>query len=216
MSRVVSSFAGPVVAAVAGYAVGLFPTAELVARRHAADLHQLGSGNPGAANAAAELGAKAGLEVMAGDIAKGVLAGRIGSAVAGDIGIHVAATAAVVGHCYPATKPGRGGKGVATSVGQVLVAFPVYFPIDAAVAIGTAAIPSLKERAFVATATASVVWVASAMLWHREGWTNAWGPPVTRATTLSALVSSLVIAERFKAAERRPDELPTSEQGAQE
>ncbi len=189
-------------AAVVGYVCGLFPTADLVARRHGVDLRESGTGNPGAANAAGQLGATAGLEVMAGDIAKAVVAGRVGGLVAGDLGIHLGSTGAVIGHCHPVTHPGKGGKGVAASVGQVLVSFPVYFPIDAAVAVATAAMPVWKQRAFAATATASAVWVGASALWWRRGWRNGWGPEPTAALPIAAAVSSVVIAERFVAAER--------------
>ena len=189
-------------AALGGYACGLFPTADLVARRHGVDLREAGTGNPGAANAAGQLGATAGLEVMAGDIAKAVVAGRVGRVAAGDLGVHVGATAAVIGHCHPVTHPGRGGKGVAASVGQVLVSFPVYFPIDAAVAVATAALPVWRQRAFAATVAASTVWVGASTLWWRRGWNNAWGPEPSAALPIAAAVSSAVIAERFVAAER--------------
>ena len=92
---------------------------------------------------------------------------------------------------------------MATSVGQVLVSFPVYFPIDTAVAVATAALPVWKQRAFAATLTASAVWVGSSALWWRRGWTNAWGPRPSAALPAAAVVSSAVIAERFLAGERR-------------
>lgn len=201
-------------AATLGYGAGLVPTADVVARRHAADLRNLGSGNPGAANAAAQLGARAGLQVLAGDIAKGFVAGRLGGAVAGDAGVHIGSTAAVVAHCYPVTRPGRGGKGVATSVGQVLVGFPVYFPIDAAVAIATAALPFWKARAFAATATASVVWIAATGVWVARDLPNAWGPKPSRPLIVGAVVSSAVIAERFIAAERKHRSPGSPDEGA--
>lgn len=65
------------------------------------DLRTSGSGNPGGANAAKVLGKRWGYSVMAADIAKGAVASAAGRRVAGDVGAHVAATAAVAGHCYP-------------------------------------------------------------------------------------------------------------------
>lgn len=190
------------VAAVIGYVVGTFPTADLVAHRAAGgavDLRSTGSGNPGTANVAGVLGPRAGAVVLAGDVGKGALACAVGASVAGGVGAHVAGTAAVVGHCYPVWTGFRGGKGVATSVGQCLATFPAYFPIDLAVAAATAAVPRWKQRAFAATLVASGCWVAGGCWWWRRGWPNLWGPRPTAALPLAALLSSIVIARRFTA-----------------
>lgn len=182
----------------AGYLLGTLPTADLVTRwAGGPDLRDAGSGNPGAANAANVLGPAFGLVVLAGDIAKGAAAGRLGAAIAGPAGAQVAATSAVVGHCYPAWSGFRGGKGVATSVGQVLSTFPAYFPFDLGVALATSALPGWKQRAFAATSVASVTWVAGSTLWWRRQLWNGWGPTPTAALPLGSAVSSAVIAYRF-------------------
>lgn len=187
-------------AVAAGYLIGTFPTADLVARRASGgtiDLRASGTGNPGGANAVKVLGKKAGAVVIAGDIAKGAAASMVGGVVAGPLGAHVAGTASVVGHCYPVWNGFRGGKGVAASVGQCLVTFPAYFPIDAAVAVVTAAIPRWKQRAFSATVASSVCWVLGGLVWWRRKLPNGWGPKPTAALPLAAAVSSAVIIHRF-------------------
>lgn len=183
-----------------GYLVGTFPTADLVARRSPGgpvDLRRVGSGNPGGANALKVLGPRAGYTVMAGDIAKGAIAGAGGRILAGALGAHTAGTASVVGHCFPIWTGFRGGKGVGTSVGQCLATFPAYFPIDLGVAAATAAVPQLKQRAFTATAVASAFWVAGGLWWWRRRLGNLWGPPPGPGLPISAAVSSAVILNRF-------------------
>jgi acyl phosphate:glycerol-3-phosphate acyltransferase len=190
-------------AAALGYLVGTFPTADLVARRASnggVDLRTVGSGNPGGMNALNVLGASAGVTVMAGDIAKGALASGIGRAVAGSTGAHVAGTAAVIGHCLPVWNGGKGGKGVATTVGQCLATFPAYFPIDLAVAVSTVATPRLKRRAFTATMIASACWVLGGIVWWRKGWRNLWGPRPDAALPIASAVSSLMVAYKFLSA----------------
>lgn len=194
----------------AGYLLGTFPTATLVARRATGgdiDLREAGSGNPGSANAMKVLGAKAGAAVLVGDVGKGAVASIVGGALAGPVGAHVAGTAAVVGHCHPVWNRFDGGKGVAAGVGQCLVTFPAYFPIDAAVAVATAASPSWKQRAFAATVVSSACWVAGAAVWWRRGWPNLWGPPATSALPLATLASSAVILKRFVVMRHRAAEL---------
>ncbi len=199
-------------AAAIGYLLGTFPTADLVARRAskgAVDLRASGSGNPGTANALNVLGKRAGAQVLAGDIAKGAAACAVGALVAGPVGAHVAGTSSVVGHCYPVWTGFRGGKGVATSVGQCLATFPVYFPIDAAVAIVTVATPRWKQRAFAATVVSSVCWVIGGAVWWARGMRNLWGPKPTLALPIASAVSSAIIIRRF--IESQPQNPPTTE-----
>jgi acyl phosphate:glycerol-3-phosphate acyltransferase len=94
----------------------------------------------------------------------------------------------------------RGGKGVATSVGQCLATFPAYFPIDAGIALATVSSRRWKQRAFAATMVSSACWVIGALVWWRRGWPNLWGPRPTAALPIAAATSSLVIAQRFLAA----------------
>jgi len=191
-------------AAAIGYACGLIPSADIVTRLTArgADIHSQGTGNPGALNVANTLGAPAGTIVMVSDIAKGFVAGRLGRHIAGPAGANAAATAAVVGHCFPVTNGFRGGKGVAASVGQVLATFPPYFPLDLAVAAAAAANPRWKQRTFAANSVASAVWVGASLVWWRRRWPNGWGPAPTASLPVGAAVSSAVIAWRFVDAQR--------------
>ncbi|MFP5322369.1 MAG: glycerol-3-phosphate acyltransferase [Acidimicrobiia bacterium] len=192
-------------AAALGYVAGLLPSADLAARAASGgqvDLRVAGTGNPGGANAAVVLGRRWGYAVMAGDIAKGFVASRAGRRLAGDVGQHVGAVAAVVGHCYPVTNGFRGGKGVAASVGQCLATLPAYVPIDLGVAALTAASPRWRQRAFAATVAASVTWVAAATVWWRADLPNAWGGRPTAGHPLAAAASSAVIAQRFLAGSR--------------
>lgn len=189
------------VAATTGYVIGLLPSAALAARLASngeVDLRAAGTGNPGGANAAAVLGRRWGYAVMAADIAKGAVACRIGRRLGGDTGQHVAGVAAVVGHCYPVTHRFRGGKGVATSVGQCLATMPAYLPIDLGVATAVAAGP-WRHRAFPATMAASATWVAAGLIWWRRQLPNAWGGRPTIGHPAAAMASTAVIATRFLA-----------------
>ncbi len=190
-------------AAAVGYLLGTFPTADIVARRASKgiiDLRTSGSGNPGSANAMNVLGKRAGAQVLAGDVAKGAAACAAGAIIAGPVGAHLAGTSSVVGHCYPVWTGFRGGKGVATSVGQCLATFPAYFPIDIAVAVVTVANPRWKQRAFAATVASSACWVVGGVVWWARGLRNLWGPKPSLALPLASAISSAVIIRRFLAA----------------
>jgi glycerol-3-phosphate acyltransferase PlsY len=102
--------------------LGTFPSAVLVARAHGRDITAEGSGNPGASNVSRLLGWKAGLLVLALDFAKGAIAAGVGMAVAGRGAAFALGVAAVLGHTLPIYR--KGGKGVATAGGALVVLYP--------------------------------------------------------------------------------------------
>ena len=182
-----------------GYVLGNLPSSA-VAERLAGGGYTVaaeGTGNPGAMNTAHVLGKQWGAAVTVADIAKAAIAARIGRCLAGADGANAAATAAVIGHCHPIGR--RGGKGVAASIGQVIGTVPAYLPLDAATAAVTTKLPWFRHRTRAATAAGSVVWVATTTLWWRRGWPNPGGAEPSAALPLGAFVSSVVIAERFRA-----------------
>jgi len=122
--------------AVAGYAIGSFPTADLVSGRRRVDLRAVGDRNPGWWNARQALGNRAARPVLVGDIAKGMLAASVGRRVAR----HdqwwppvLGGGAAMVGHAWPVFAGFRGGRAVATFGGVA----GVLSPRSAALAVAT-------------------------------------------------------------------------------
>jgi glycerol-3-phosphate acyltransferase PlsY len=102
--------------------LGTFPSALLVARAHGVDITAVGSGNPGASNVSRLLGWKAGLVVLLLDFAKGALAAGVGMAVDGRGAAFALGVAAVIGHTLPLYR--KGGKGVATAGGALVILYP--------------------------------------------------------------------------------------------
>jgi len=188
-------------AASVGYAFGTIPFADVVARRASdgrIDLREFGSRNPGAMNAMRTFGPATGIAVALADAGKGVAACAIGKALASDAGAHCGGVSAVVGHCYP---PGRrGGKGVATSAGQLVATFPAFAPFEAVVGIGTGALARPGRpgrRALATTIVACVAWVGGSVVWWRRGLPNGWGVEPTGALPLASAASSAVVMARF-------------------
>lgn len=104
------------------------------------DVRQHGSGNPGATNAWRVLGWKAGVPVLALDAAKGAAAaGLIPLLPMGVVPVDGATLpvlcgiAAVLGHVFPIYLRFKGGKGVATAAGMLLVIAPAPAGIAASV-----------------------------------------------------------------------------------
>jgi len=199
-------------AAAAGYLVGTAPAAAIVARLKTGgslDLRSAGSGNPGGLNALRLLGRRAGAAVVVADVGKGIAASVVGRRLAGDDGAHLAGVAAVAGHCYPLWTGFRGGKGVSTSFGQCLYTFPIFAPVDAAVAVAVARAPGLRRPALASVAASSTAWLLASILWWRRGGPNLWGPRPTAALPLANAATVAIIASRAarRAQRERPDEL---------
>lgn len=115
------------IAAVSSYLVGSFPTAYVIGKwfRHI-DLSRNGTGNIGAMNAYAVTGSKIiGISVVMIDLAKGfsmtVLFDRYFGLVLG----LTAALFVVIGHNYSVFMRFKGGRGLASSAGALLVVQPI-------------------------------------------------------------------------------------------
>jgi glycerol-3-phosphate acyltransferase PlsY len=129
------------IAAVAGYLLGSLPFGYLVARARGVDIFKAGSGNPGATNVKRVLGSKAGNAVYVLDALKG--AGAAGWPLVWCLAVRPAdypggndfyaasilgvagLVAAVLGHWFSCFTRLKGGKGVATASGGLLVLMPL-------------------------------------------------------------------------------------------
>jgi glycerol-3-phosphate acyltransferase PlsY len=149
------------------YLLGTFPSATLVARRRGVDITAEGSGNPGASNTFRLLGWKAGAFVFALDLLKGVLAALAGLAVDGHRGAYILGVAAILGHVLPATRRFKGGRGVATGAGVMLVIFPALTLAMSALGVVLA---RLTHKASIASITVAVIFpIAVALAGHEAG-----------------------------------------------
>jgi glycerol-3-phosphate acyltransferase PlsY len=188
------------VAALIGYLVGTFPSADVAARlatRGRVDLRTAGSGNPGGLNAMKEIGTGWGVAVIVADMAKGAIAGGLGALVGGGAGAYAAATASMAGHIFPVWTRFHGGKGVATSAGACLAVFPAFFPIDAAVAAVGAVRTRNPERTIWAN---GVAWIGSAVVWTVADLPNLWGPEPGVGLVAFSVIGSAMIIYKFRVA----------------
>ncbi|SDZ02998.1 glycerol-3-phosphate acyltransferase PlsY [Lysobacter sp. yr284] len=116
----------------AAYALGSVSGSLVLGKLRGVDIRTQGSGNAGGTNALRTQGARFALGVVAIDIGKGALAAWLALRYApvGTVTAHgyLAAFAAVLGHVWPLWHGFRGGKGVATLVGGLLVLWPFVVP----------------------------------------------------------------------------------------
>jgi glycerol-3-phosphate acyltransferase PlsY len=110
----------------ATFVLGSIPTGVLVARSKGIDLRKVGSGNIGATNVGRALGKKWAAFVLVMDAAKGALPVLALTHAFADPWLAAGGgVAAVLGQVFSIFLRGRGGKGVATSLGAGLALAPL-------------------------------------------------------------------------------------------
>lgn len=104
------------------YGIGSFSSAYFMGKTFMKiDIRKHGSGNAGATNAIRVMGKKLGIITFILDVFKGILAVLISRAILGDSGGYIGGIFAVIGHNWPVLIGFKGGKGVATSLGVILL-----------------------------------------------------------------------------------------------
>lgn len=169
---------------VGSYLLGSIPFGVLLARSRGVDIRSVGSKNIGATNVARNLGKKLGLVVLVLDALKGALAivgarYLIEAGLADPFALTAAGVAAALGHCFPVWLRFRGGKGVATALGIMLVVAPTQAGLAVALFAGL----------YVGFRMASIGSLAAAAGFPLALW--AWGfpaPELALAVALAAII----------------------------
>lgn len=133
-------FAALGISALVGYLLGSVNFAVLVAKRNGIDILKEGSGNPGATNVKRVLGKGPGNLVFALDALKGAAGTYLPFLLADAVStgaprfeVLVAGLAGtLLGHCFSCFLGFKGGKGVASTIGGLLVLLPIPIVIGAA------------------------------------------------------------------------------------
>ena len=125
-----------VLAAVVAYLLGSISSAVIVSRIYAHDdVRKYGSKNAGMTNVLRTYGKLPALFTLLGDFFKGVLAVVAGRLIFSVMGVtafdagYLAGFFALLGHLYPIYFGFKGGKGILTSLGIILVVNPLVFAI---------------------------------------------------------------------------------------
>ena len=116
------------------YLIGAVPIGLVVGLALGTDPRKVGSGNIGATNVLRALGPGVGVAVFIADVLKGVAAVALCAALGIEgILLSMAALFVALGHCFSVFIGFKGGKGVATSLGAVLMLSPIAAGIAFAV-----------------------------------------------------------------------------------
>jgi len=108
------------------FVVGSVPFGLVFTMGSGVDIRKIGSGNTGATNVLRAVGKRAAFLTLMGDMIKGVAAVALARALGlGSVVEGAAGLFAVLGHDFSIFLRFRGGKGVATSLGMVLIYIPL-------------------------------------------------------------------------------------------
>ncbi|WP_051062885.1 glycerol-3-phosphate 1-O-acyltransferase PlsY [Ilumatobacter nonamiensis] len=157
----------PAVLIVVAYLLGTFPSATLIARANGIDIDTFGSGNPGASNVTRALGWRKGIWVYVLDALKGAIATGLALGLDGRPLAYWCGAAAIVGHMFPVFRRFRGGKGVATGSGVLVVLQPVIAPFALA---GWWLTTKATGKAAIGSAVAVVLVPIGMVLLGRPAW----------------------------------------------
>ncbi len=181
---------------IAAYLVGSIPFGLLVARLvKGVDIRQVGSGNIGATNVARSIGKPWGMAVLILDALKGLLPTLLFPAItlgSSDPNLkHVqvfCGLAAILGHMFPCWLRFRGGKGVATALGVVVVLVP----------IGSLTAAGVFVLSFAIWRIVSLSSIFAALSFAAFGMWNLWPTPFSTKTwslaAFSLAIPLLIIA----------------------
>ena len=115
-----------IVLLIIGYLIGLIQNGYYFSKSRGVDITHKGSGNVGATNVLRSIGVKSGVLVFALDMLKGLVPCLIVKLVfrstgLADIYILYTGFGVLLGHCFPAQLKFKGGKGISSAFGMILV-----------------------------------------------------------------------------------------------
>ena len=118
-----------IIVAIIAYAIGSISFSVIISKKMAGfDVREKGSGNAGTTNVLRAVGLKAAIITLICDILKGIIAvliafwiGNISQTADKALLIQIAGILVVVGHTFPIFFEFRGGKGIATALGVLLI-----------------------------------------------------------------------------------------------
>ena len=114
---------------VSAYLLGSINFAIVLSKLRGDDIRKHGSQNAGTTNMLRTYGKRAAIVTLIGDFLKGTVASLIGAVLFGVYGKYLAALFCVLGHVFPVYYKFKGGKGIATAAGTILVCKPIVLLI---------------------------------------------------------------------------------------
>ena len=171
--------------ALGSYLVGCISLSIILSKNiFGGDVRGMGSGNAGATNMARAFGLSAGVLTLLADALKAAIVMIIGNLLFGDLGLAIAGTCAIIGHCYPVFYGFKGGKGV--SVG-VAIAFGIDWKVGLFVVVCFAVVAVLTKRVSPSSIAGAVGIVVASLIFK-----------VSTPELVMAIIGAVLVIYRHK------------------
>lgn len=187
------------VAVAVGYLFGIIQTGYIYGKINGVDIRKQGSGNTGATNSLRTFGLKGGLFTFLGDLLKTVLAILVvellfGNAFAGDVCVLklYAGLGVILGHNFPFYLNFKGGKGIACSLGVVLMVYPMAAPISLTVFLLTVVI---SKYVSLGSILAIILVAIQVIVFNANGLLNLDANAVIEVNILTVFLTGLAIIQ---------------------
>lgn len=183
-----------------GFGLGSIPSAHLLALVAGHNLRAEGTGNPGTANALAVGGKGLAGAILLMDIAKGIGAVQLGSALADSTGGVAGGLAAIIGQILNPWFRFRGGKGLGVTGGVTIAAWPLGLVVAAPFMAGSARLMGSAAKGAV---LGLAFYAATAVAWVSLDLPVAWGVETGGALIVLGVGVLLITGPKFVAELRR-------------
>lgn len=181
-----------------GYACGHFLTGFFYGKTQHVDLRKVGSGNVGTTNTYRNLGPKAGILTLLGDVFKVVLSVLIvwllyrnSAGVNVKVLEYYAALGTILGHNFPIFMKFHGGKGIACTGGLMVAVCPICVPICLAIFLITVLTVKYVSLGSILVCISFFIQI---LVFGRNGMLGLSGTDLTEVYILAAVVMVLGIA----------------------
>ncbi len=186
-----------IISTLIGYACGHFLTGFFYGKTQHVDLRKVGSGNVGTTNTYRNLGYKAGILTLLGDVGKVALAVfivwllyRNDASVNIKVLEYYAALGTILGHNFPIFMKFRGGKGIACTGGLMIAVCPICVPICLSVFLIVLAITRYVSLGSILVC---ITFFIQILVYGQLGWLGVSGTDRTEVYILAAIVMALGI-----------------------
>ncbi len=189
-----------IISCAVGYLCGNLLSGYFIGKRQNVDLRKEGSGNVGSTNTLRVLGVKAAVITLILDISKAIIAvgivyllfHRILSAASVQACMLLAGFFAVLGHDYPFYMGFKGGKGVATTGGMIIILFPQTLPVLVPVLI---LIVWITKYVSLASCTCAVLFFVQVVIFGRLGWLSFKPEVLPLVYVISFLAAAIILVK---------------------
>lgn len=180
-----------------GYVCGHFLTGFFYGKTQHVDLRKVGSGNVGTTNTYRNLGYKAGILTLLGDVGKVALAVCIVWLIyrrdpSADVRVleYYAGLGTILGHNFPIFMKFRGGKGIACTGGLMVAVCPICVPVCLAIFVLTVAITRYVSLGSILVCISFFIQI---LVYGQMGLLGVGGTDLIEVYALAAIVMALGI-----------------------